>query len=131
LLDTNVCVALLRGNPTVVDRLADAQLDDLRTSTITIFELSYGAAKSGRSEEFAKVRGLMAHRIQAVHVTEDDAEVAGRLRADLAARGEIIGAYDLLIAGQALARDWTVVTANTREFARVRGLRTEDWTTST
>jgi len=56
-----------------------------------------------------------------------DAESAGRLRATLSGRGEMIGAYDLLIAGQGLARDWTVVTANTREYARVDGLRLETW----
>ena len=57
----------------------------------------------------------------------DDAREAGRLRAELAAVGLPIGGYDLLIAGQACARGLIVVTANTREFERVAGLRVEDW----
>jgi tRNA(fMet)-specific endonuclease VapC len=61
-------------------------------------------------------------------LTRGDAEAAGRLRADLSLRGQTIGAYDLLIAGQGLARGWMVVTANTREFARAIGLTLEDWT---
>ncbi len=63
-----------------------------------------------------------------VEFDREDAAAAGRVRADLAARGLMIGAYDLLIAGQALARGWMVVTANTREFTRVSGLAIEDWT---
>jgi tRNA(fMet)-specific endonuclease VapC len=122
-------VALLRGQANVARRAATAALEgELRTSSITVFELTHGAAKSGRDNEFGKLRRFLGGRIQPVEFTPHDAEVAGRLRADLAARGEIIGAYDLLIAGQALAREWTVVTGNTREFARVRGLKLEDWT---
>ena len=56
-----------------------------------------------------------------------DADRTARLKADLAARGQMIGAYDLMIAGQALARGWTVVTGNTHEFSRVEGLKLEDW----
>jgi tRNA(fMet)-specific endonuclease VapC len=127
-LDTNICVAVLRGHRQVVERFADEPFEDLRLSAITVFELNHGAAKSGRAEEFAKVRTRLTSLISLVELSPSDAEAGGKLRADLETRGEIIGAYDLLIAGQALARDWTVVTANTREFARVRGLRTEDWT---
>ena len=54
--------------------------------------------------------------------------VSATVRANLRRRGLNIGAYDLLIAGQALARGWTVVTANTREFARIEGLNVIDWT---
>ena len=57
----------------------------------------------------------------------EDARASGRVRAALAASGRPIGAYDVLIAGQALARELTLVTHNTREFGRVEGLRVEDW----
>ena len=59
---------------------------------------------------------------------EADMTASARIRADLARRGRPIGAYDLLIAGQALARGWTVVTANTHEFTRIDGLNLIDWT---
>jgi len=60
--------------------------------------------------------------------TEKDAQAAAEIRADLERRGKRIGEYDTLIAGQALARNMILVTANTREFARVKGLTVEDWT---
>jgi len=57
-----------------------------------------------------------------------DAESAALLKGALATQGQLIGPYDLLIAGQALARGWTVVTGSTHEFSRVEGLKVEDWT---
>ena len=66
--------------------------------------------------------------IQVAPFDEADAASAARLKALLASVGRPIGAYDLLIAGQALARNWILVTANTREFSRVPGLVVEDWT---
>jgi tRNA(fMet)-specific endonuclease VapC len=59
---------------------------------------------------------------------EADMSAAAKLSAMLIDRGQKIGPYDLLIAGQALARDWTVVTANTREFSRIEELNVIDWT---
>jgi tRNA(fMet)-specific endonuclease VapC len=61
---------------------------------------------------------------------EEDAKSAGRVRAAMEVAGKPIGAYDLLIAGQALHRNSTLVTANTREFGRIKGLLWEDWAKS-
>jgi tRNA(fMet)-specific endonuclease VapC len=129
LLDTNVCVALIRGQSSTVERyIQEFGGGALRTSVITVFELVYGAERSGRAEEeLAKVERFIDGGPPAVDLTSEDMASAGRLRADLAPKSQLIGAYDLLIAGQALARGWTVVTANTREFARVPGLALEDW----
>lgn len=66
--------------------------------------------------------------VEVVDFVEEDAVAAALIKANLAARGQMIGAYDLMIAGQALARGWTVVTGNTHEFSRVEGLKLEDWT---
>jgi len=94
-----------------------------------VFELVQGAAKSPRAQaEMAKVTQFIDAGPTVADLTRGDAEAAGRLRADLSSRGQMIGAYDLLIAGQGLARGWTVVTANTREFARATRLTLEDWT---
>lgn len=129
LLDTNVCVAALRRRADVVERMvAEFAEGDLRVSTITVFELAYGAARSGRpAEEFAKVSRFFQNGPCVELFGAPEAEAAGQIRADLAARGAMIGAYDLLIAGHALARGWIVVTANGREFSRVDGLAIEDW----
>jgi tRNA(fMet)-specific endonuclease VapC len=62
-----------------------------------------------------------------VAVEREDARAAGAVRAALATAGSGVGAYDVLIAGQALARGLTLVTHNTRAFGRVEGLRVEDW----
>ena len=129
LLDTDICIQVLRGVPGAVQRIA-AELagGEIFISVITAFELVYGAEKSPRApEELTKIRRFIAGGPRTAPFTTEDAESAGRIRATLARRGEMIGAYDMLIAGQGLARDWTVVTANTREFARVEGLRLEDW----
>ena len=64
---------------------------------------------------------------EVVDFNGEDARVAAEIRAILTAAGNLIGPYDILIAGQALARDLTLVTHNTREFSRVSGLRVEDW----
>lgn len=132
LLDTNVCIAVLRGAIDAGERLvAELAEGDLRMSSVTVFELVHGAARSARPhQEMIKINRFIDTGPVPVEFGRDDAEAAGRVRADLAARGLMIGAYDLLIAGHALARGWTVVTANTREFMRVAGLTVEDWTPS-
>ena len=89
------------------------------------FELYYGGFKS---RERARNLGLLDEiAFEIVPFDAADARAAGAIRADLAARGLPIGPYDVLIAGQALARGLVLVTANTREFARVEGFAIEDW----
>jgi len=129
LLDTDICIEVLRGRPGAVERMAAEMVaGELCVSAVSAFELVFGAEKSPRArDELAKVKAFLAGGPSVAPFEATDAEAAGRLRATLSQRGEMIGAYDLLIAGQALARDWTVVTANTREFARVDGLRLETW----
>jgi tRNA(fMet)-specific endonuclease VapC len=129
LLDTDICIDVLRGRTHAVERMAaELVAGELRISAVSAFELVFGAQKSPRArDELAKVRAFLAGGPRIAPFEATDAESAGRLRATLSGRGEMIGAYDLLIAGQGLARDWTVVTATTREFARVDGLRLETW----
>ncbi len=70
-----------------------------------------------------------ALHFQTVDFNSEDAKAAGEVRAALVIAGTPIGPYDILIAGQALARNLTLITHNTREFSRVNGLRIEDWET--
>ncbi len=65
--------------------------------------------------------------MEVLNYTSDDAQVAGEIRAELEQKGKRIGEYDTLIAGQALSRNLVLVTANKREFTRVKGLVVEDW----
>jgi tRNA(fMet)-specific endonuclease VapC len=97
-------------------------------SSIVAFELWYGVAKSARPEANTRmVETFFAGPLSLLAFEAEDAKVAGRVRSDLEAAGKPIGAYDLLIAGQALRHQLTLVTANAKEFNRVKGLAWEDW----
>lgn len=131
LLDTNACIALINGKPQLVrSRFQKVLAADLtiQVSSIVAFELWYGVAKSARAETNAQlVETFFAGPVNLLAFEGEDAKVAGRIRASLEAGGKPIGAYDLLIAGQALRHELTLVTANGREFSRVKGLSWEDW----
>ena len=131
LLDTNACIALINGNPPSV-RAKFRKATDLGgqvfVSSIALFELWYGVAKSSR-RDFNKKR-LEAFLVGPIHplpFEDQDAEIAGAIRADLESIGKPIGAYDLLIAGQAIRNKLTLITANLSEFARIKGLAWSDW----
>lgn len=133
LLDTNAVVALLRNKPVAVReryRQAEKAGDYLAVSSVVLFELWYGVEKSGRVQENTeRLRVLLSGNLDLLDFDDEDAQASGRIRAALEKTGTPIGAYDLLIAGQALRRGLTVVTANASEFRRVTGLSWEDWTT--
>lgn len=132
LLDTNAVVALLRNKPVEVReryREAEAAGDRLALSSVVLFELWYGVAKSSQVQENTeRLRVLLSGDLDLLDFDDEDARTAGQVRATLEKSGTPIGAYDLLIAGQALRRGLTVVTANTSEFSRVTGLNWQDWT---
>lgn len=125
LLDTNAVIALMRLDPVVVRRANRHRVADLTTSSVVMFELYHGAQKSSRIT--ANLETLSDVGLPVLDFTENDARVAAEIRTVLEGRGQPIGSYDTLIAGQALARDLTLVTRNTREFERVDGLRLENW----
>jgi tRNA(fMet)-specific endonuclease VapC len=125
LLDTNAVIALLKGHAGFASRLRQHQPHDFGIPAIVVHELYYGAYKGQRTaDNLARVEAL---RFEVVEFDREDARCAGQIRASLAAEGTPIGAYDALIAGQALARTVTLVTRNLREFQRVPELRLEDW----
>lgn len=132
LLDTNAVVALLRNKPTTVrDRFRTAQAsgDYLAVPSVVLYELWYGVQKSSHvTENTERLRIFLSGDLDFLPFDDEDAQSAGRVRADLESRETPIGPYDLLIAGQALQRGLTVVTANTSEFSRVSGLGWVDWT---
>lgn len=100
----------------------------MHVSTIAAFELWYGVEKSTQKEASrARLQTFFAGPIGLMNFEDEDAKAAGALRSTLESVGRPIGAYDLLMAGQALRNKVTLVTANVREFSRVKELDWEDW----
>jgi len=100
-------------------------------SSVTVFELWYGISKSRRRDFNARIlASFLSGPLNLLPFEGEDARFAGGLRAEMESIGRPIGQYDLLIAGQALRHEMTLVTANAREFGRIKNLRCEDWTKS-
>src|SRR5260370_41303668 len=98
-------------------------------SSVTVFELWYGISKSKRRDFNARIlAGFLSGPVDLLPFEGGDARFAGELRAELESIGRPLGEYDLLIACQALRHEMTLVTANTREFARVKNHQWQDWT---
>lgn len=127
MLDTNLCIRVLRDRPTAVRQRFNETSEGLCISAVVLKELLYGAARSARPEENRRAVEDFAARLEVLPFDEAAADHAADIRAHLEGKGLPIGAYDLLIAGHARSRGLTVVTGNLREFQRVEGLRCEDW----
>ena len=131
LLDTNACIALMASAPNQVQTRFERAFHkggSFFTSSVVAFELWYGVSKSKRVEENTRrYKTFFAGPIDVLAFGKEAAQVAGELRAKLEASGKPIGAYDLLLAGQAMHHNMTLITANVSEFSRVRGLLWEDW----
>jgi tRNA(fMet)-specific endonuclease VapC len=127
LLDTNLCIRVLRDRPPSLREKFNHEADGLATSTIVLTELLHGAAKSARSETNRGEVERFAARLEVLPYDAAAAHHAADIRASLERRGQSIGAYDVLIAGHARNRGLIVVTSNRGEFDRVDGLMCEDW----
>jgi tRNA(fMet)-specific endonuclease VapC len=134
LLDTNACIALINGTEINVRRRfkrAVARKSVILLSSIVAFELWYGVAKSQRKDSNTqRLETFLGGPLEWALFDEDDARAAGTVRAELETVGRPVGAYDVLLAGQARRRGAILVTSNTKEFARVQGLKWEDWAAS-
>lgn len=131
LLDTNAVIALLKNQPTAVRsrlRRVVARGAEITVSSIVLYELWYGVARSERRRENTeRLRVFLSGNVGVVPFDDEDAAMAGDMRAELERAGTPIGPYDLLIAAQAVRSGATLVTANVSEFVRVRGLAWQDW----
>lgn len=127
LLDTNAVIGVIAGNSNLIDRLSEYVPSDFGVPSVVMYELYWGACKSAKvAENVARVDAL---RFEVLDLSASDARAAGLIRADLNKKGTPIGAYDLLIAGQAVSRSLTLITNNVKEFRRVENLIYEDWQT--
>lgn len=128
LLDTNICIYIMKNlYPELTERMFSYDPSELCISSITVFELEYGAAKSHWGQRSRNNLALFLAPFTILPFDAADAAVAGQIRHYLMQRGTPIGPYDLQIAAQGVARGITVVTHNTGEFNRVPGIKTEDW----
>jgi tRNA(fMet)-specific endonuclease VapC len=125
LLDSNAVIALLKGHTGLLSRIHQHDPVDFALSSIVAHELFFGTYKGQRTtENLARVTAL---QFEVLDFDREDARHAGELRATLAIAGTPIGPYDVLIAGQAIARKLTLITHNLREFQRVPAILVEDW----
>jgi tRNA(fMet)-specific endonuclease VapC len=126
LLDTNAVITLLNDTTSKTAlRARREKPGDVAVSVIVTHELYYGAFRSRRAAR--NVALIDALQFVVLDFDKEDAQQAGKIRALLASKGTPIGAYDVLIAGQAVERNLILVTHNSKEFGRVPGLRLEDW----
>ena len=129
MLDSNVCIDMLRRNDRTILRHFDScQVGEIALSSITMAELQHGVFKGNRQFADQKVLSDFCRSLEMIPFDELAAEAYGRIRADLERAGTPIGPLDTLIAAHALSLDCTLVTNNEKEFRRVDGLAVENWT---
>lgn len=127
LLDTNICIYIINNRPPeVLARFHRFRLGEIGISSIVAAELAYGVAKSGSARNRSALEMFLAP-LEVLPFDEKAIWAYGALRADLERQGQAIGAMDTMIAAHALSIDAILVTNNTREFARVNGLRLDNW----
>ncbi len=127
LLDTNLCIRLIRDRPQGLRPRFNAEADALCLSSVVLYELLYGAERSTRPAQLRQEVEGFAARLSVLPFDDDAAAHSADIRADLERRSCVIGPYDLMIAGHARSKGLIVVTGNLSEFRRVDGLRAEDW----
>ena len=129
MMDTNICIYAIKNKPeSVIRKILSQNPEDLCISVVTYAELMHGVEKSQAVEKNRIAMSLFLSAITVLDFDGEAAEVYGQIRAELERKGTPIGPMDLLTAGHARSQGLILVTNNTREFARVTGLRIEDWT---
>lgn len=128
LLDTNICIYIINNKPEkVYKQFKKLTLDKIHISPITEFELRYGVEKSQKSEKNLLALNEFLQYLKIIPFESKAASIAGNLRNKLEKKGEMIGAYDLLIASQAIASELTLVTNHPKEFKKINELKLENW----
>lgn len=128
MLDTNICIHVIKNKPeTAIRNFLTHQPDDLCISAITLAELLHGVEKSKFRDRNRLAVSMFLSGIAVLDFDSIAAQAYGELRADLEQNGTPIGPMNMLIAGHAKSRGLILVTNNTGEFTRVKGLQLEDW----
>ena len=132
MLDTDTCIFLMRGaSPTLAAKVQSVPLQQQVMSAVTFAELNYGvqASATAKRKQNQAVLDSLALHLAVLDWPREAAQHYGEIRVDLKRRGAQLGAADLMIAAHARVMDAIVVTNNTKNFGRVKGLRVENWTT--
>lgn len=130
LIDTNICVALIRQKPKeLIKQITTRRPGDIGISTITIAELVHGAQKSSQTEQNMNALDQFLLPLEIADFDQSAAVIYGHIRTYLENKGTIIGSMDMLIAAHAMSLEVALVTNNTREFKRIPNLKIEDWMT--
>ena len=127
LLDTDTCIDVLRGVGSLREKMEDLSPDDCNVSSVTVFELYSGIYFTRQPERGGVKVDRFLSVLNIVAFDRAAATEAANLRHDLDSSGTRIGPYDLLIAAQAISSNYTLVTANVREFGRIKSLKLENW----
>ncbi len=126
-LDTNTLIYFFKGIGDVANILLSKAPKDIFIPSIALYELEVGIAKSTKPQKRRHQLESLISRINICSFGIQEAKIAAMVRANLESQGIPIGHYDTLIAGTALSNNATLVTHNTKEFKRVKGLKIEDW----
>jgi tRNA(fMet)-specific endonuclease VapC len=127
LVDANTVIHYLKGHESVVQRWQATSPRELAIPSIVAYEIEYGTLKIAAPRRRALVSDLLGG-VEHIAFDKDAAHASARVRFELEGRGLVIGPMDLLIAGTAVSRKAVLVTNNTKEFSRIKGLRLLDWT---
>ena len=128
MLDTNICIYAIKNKPhKVFVKLTQTNPCDICISSITYAELIHGVFKSKAVNKNYLALMLLLSNIKIVNFGAEAAEEYGKIRADLEKKGTVIGTLDMMIAGHALSKGYTLVTNNTKEFSRVNALNIINW----
>ena len=128
LLDTNICIYFMKNQyPLLSQKILSHSPSEILLSSVTIFELEYGAKKSNWGNRTREKLAMFLAPFNIQPFSSEDAVFAGRLRGYLKKQGTPIGPYDVQIAAQALSGGHTLITHNVGEFSRVPNLKPEDW----
>lgn len=128
LLDTNICIYLIKQQPReVIDKFQGFAPSEIAISTVTVAEMMYGVEKSQQKEKNRSALELFLAPLEIIDFDYKAAQRYGTIRAILEVKGTPIGAYDLLIAAHANSLGVILVTNNEREFRRIPDLVVENW----
>lgn len=126
LLDTNICIYLLKNRYGVAKQIKRVGYDNCLISDITLAELYYGAAKSGQKEKRVQDVYLIEDLFEVVPI-HDTLETFADIKAELNSKGLLIDDFDLLIGAAAVSNDLVLVTENVKRLSRIPGIRIENW----
>lgn len=128
LLDTDTCIYWLKGSQPILERVKAAGANQLAISAITVAELYFGAYNSAKVADNLARAETFVQSLLVLPLQDAALKTFGRIKTELRKQGQPVADFDLLIASTALADSRTLVTNNTRHYARIAGLQIENWT---